>query len=246
MSEQKNYSKLDSILKMLLIAFVCILSFSFGVIAGKGLSDKEHSLQSLNESEYSSEKFTENAQVKRMPVEKNKQVKTSDANKVVNQVLNKTRKEMSDASKKKQAMKKPLLPRKVASSSTTKVKEAKPDIKGVQKAAARIAMGNSPSTKKASTQPRVPSSLPKSVGKRRIEYTVQIASYPTPEDANRHSAELIEKGFPAFPVTATVKGRTWYRVSVGTFKSRKEATQYKSQILKHNSVKTAIVQKIGR
>ena len=136
--------------------------------------------------------------------------------------------------------KKPLLPK------ANQPARVKPDIRGVQKAATRIAMGKAPSSKASAKKPRVPSSLPKAVGKQRIEYTVQIASYPTPEDANRHSAALIEKGFPAFPVTATVKGRTWYRVSVGTFKSRKEANIYKRQILKQSGIKTAIVQKIGR
>ena len=54
------------------------------------------------------------------------------------------------------------------------------------------------------------------------------------------------KGFPAFPVEATIGGKTWYRVSVGSFKTQKEAITYRAQLLKQASLPSAIVQKIQR
>ncbi len=60
------------------------------------------------------------------------------------------------------------------------------------------------------------------------------------------SEELKQKGFVAFPVEAQVNGKTWYRVSVGSFKTYKDATAYRTQFLKATNLTTAIVQKIQR
>jgi cell division protein FtsN len=79
-----------------------------------------------------------------------------------------------------------------------------------------------------------------------VEFTVQVASYPTAEAAKSHANELVKKGFPAFPVEAVVNGRSWYRVSVGSFKSQKEATAYRTTLLKQADLQSAIVQKISR
>jgi cell division septation protein DedD len=124
----------------------------------------------------------------------------------------------------------------------------KPDLTAATKAAMRVANNAAPiETEKHAKESRVPTSLPKTVGlSQDVEFTVQVASFPTAEIAKEHADDLIKKGFPAFPVEATVNGKVWYRVSVGSFKTQKEATLYRAQLLKQTNLPSAIVQKITR
>ena len=125
----------------------------------------------------------------------------------------------------------------------------KPDLSAVHKAAARVAMNAAPAeaAKTEAKEGRAPTSLPRTVGASAdVEFTVQVASYPTMEAAKLKADDLKQKGFVAFPVEAVIEGKTWYRVSVGTFKTYKEATAYRGQFLKATNLKTALVQKIQR
>lgn len=125
----------------------------------------------------------------------------------------------------------------------------KPDLSAAHRAAERIANNSAPVEAHETVvhESRKPSALPKTVGTSgAIEFTVQVASYPTAAAAKEHANELVKKGFPAFPVEATVNGRTWYRVSVGSFKTMRDATQFRAQLLKQADLKSAIVQRIQR
>lgn len=75
------------------------------------------------------------------------------------------------------------------------------------------------------------------------KYTVQIASYPSEPEAQKMTSGLKDKGFSAFYVTAKVKEKTWYRVSVGLFPNSDEADEYRKKLDKEGISKT-IVQKI--
>lgn len=131
-------------------------------------------------------------------------------------------------------------------------KSEKPDLSAAHKAAVRVAnnaapVEKAPTSAAASSTARIPSSLPKTVGASQdVEFTVQVASYPTADAAKEHASELVKKGFPAFPVEATINGQTWFRVSVGSFKTAKEATAYRGQLLKQAELSSAIVQRIQR
>lgn len=127
-------------------------------------------------------------------------------------------------------------------------KSQKPDLGAVHEAAQRVANNETPTVAaKVQTETRVPSSLPKSVGSAALsEFTVQVASYPTLDEAKNHANDLVKKGFPAYPVEANVKGKVWYRVSVGSFKTQKEAGTYRAQLIKQANLSSAIVQKIDR
>jgi cell division septation protein DedD len=55
-------------------------------------------------------------------------------------------------------------------------------------------------------------------------FTIQLAAYPSPKEADELVASLRSAGFAeAFYQVATVNGRTWYRVRVGIYGSRPEA-----------------------
>lgn len=133
---------------------------------------------------------------------------------------------------------------------STSPSASKPDLSAAHQAATRVANNaapTNPAVEQAKTESRVPSSLPKTVGASAdVEFTVQVASYPTAEAAKEHVEAMVKKGFPAFPVEAKINGKTWYRVSVGSFKSFNEASKFRAQLLKQADLPSAIVQKIAR
>ncbi len=119
----------------------------------------------------------------------------------------------------------------------------------VHKTADRIVKNEVPTTDTKTAEKnesRVPSSLPKSVGTANgAGFTVQVASFPTEEEAKKQVETLVRKGFPAFPIEATIAGKTWYRVSLGNFKTQKEAATYRIQLIKDSDIKKAIVAKVS-
>jgi len=63
------------------------------------------------------------------------------------------------------------------------------------------------------------------------EYTIQVSSYQTLEEAKAYSSVLERKGYRPFVVAAEIKGKgTWYRVRVGRFIAENVAIRAK-QIL---------------
>ena len=131
------------------------------------------------------------------------------------------------------------------------VKKSKLDLSEVHKTAERIAhsetgVSDEPVSQKTEGNSRIPSSLPKSVGTASGPgFTVQVASFPTSDEAKKQVDDLVKKGFPAFPIEATISGKTWYRVSLGNFKTQKEAAQYRLQLIKDSDIKKAIVAKVS-
>jgi septal ring-binding cell division protein DamX len=99
--------------------------------------------------------------------------------------------------------------------------------------------------KTATVEERRPSSLPKNVAAFSVgKFTVQVASYPDEAEAQKHASELKDKGYSAFYVPANIKGKTFYRVSVGQFATQKEAQSYRAEFIGKAKVGSAIVQKI--
>lgn len=99
----------------------------------------------------------------------------------------------------------------------------------------------------ATATPRIPSSLPKELAGSSIgKYTVQISSTPNESDAKAKAQDLKDKGLSAFYVPASVKGKTWYRVSIGLFDNRKDAMDYRTKLMKEQNVASAIVEKIAK
>lgn len=300
MKNQFGNSRMDTILKMLLIAFISLLAFSSGVYFGKQMSDNDYQLKAL-ESDFSSQsKVAEHGE--QTPEEAiNDEEVAALSEKYVNAEKDEVRgvasthgEEHGDehaapaaAGHGDEAGHKPaaahgkehddhaaptkaaahddhapakasakhddhLAPKKAAAHddhhAAAPASNKRPDLSAAHQAAARVASNHSPvETPKAKPESRVPNSLPKTVGASSdVEFTVQVASYPTAAAAKEHADVLVKKGFPAFPVEATVNGRTWYRVSVGSFKTMKEATSYRGTLLKQAELQSAIVQRITR
>lgn len=294
MKNQLGSSRMDTVLKMLLIAFISLLAFSSGLYLGKQMSDNDYQLKALeSDFSHSSQKVAEdshheaageeaivdeevaalsdkyiNAQKDELDAAKKAASETAHHNE--GDSKHESRKVASEEHAKADshaapahgahptgaaaAHKAPAHREHDAASTdhsapgTHGAPAAKPDLSAAHKAAVRVANNAAPTeAPKPAPESRIPTSLPKTVGATAdVEFTVQVASYPTADAAKAHAQELVGKGFPAFPVEATVSGRTWYRVSVGSFKSMKEATSYRTQILKQADIQSAIVQRIQR
>ncbi|UOF00924.1 SPOR domain-containing protein [Bdellovibrio reynosensis] len=115
-------------------------------------------------------------------------------------------------------------------------------------AAKNMVEGKNPSSHSAptsKTQPRVPTALPKDVAQYAVgKFTVQVASYADEAEAQKMASGLKTQGYSAFYVPANINGKTWFRVSVGQFATQKEAQTYRTELLSKTKVGSAIVQKI--
>lgn len=78
------------------------------------------------------------------------------------------------------------------------------------------------------------------------KFTIQIASYPSLEEAEKKVHELRALKFESFATEASVKGHSWYRVNVGMFTTVKEAQAHKNLLSERAKVSTAIIQKITK
>lgn len=312
-TNESGSSRMDTSLKMLLIAFISLLAFSSGVYFGKQLSDSDYQLKAL-ESDFNGGHGTKAADAGQHETNPEDAITQEEVAAISDKLVNGEKSEMNKhgegADEHSSAE-----TRKVASdehatehtdthtasgtehTATAHESEAhaahgahteaapaeaatvkhehgeshgethgakaeaahaavaekapthKPDLSVAAKAAQRVANNANPSDPEKDTghERRVPTSLPNTVGvSQDVEFTVQVASYPTAEAAKEHADELVKKGFPAFPVEATVNGKVWYRVSVGSFKTLREATAYRGQLVKQTTVPSAIVQKIQR
>ncbi len=271
---QNGSSRLDTVLKMLLIAFVSLLAFSSGVYFGKEMSDSEYQLKALEKDFNDNEHVADSShEEEASPLEdamideeiaalSNKymnsegeadvdgdEIGARDVASVSEHAAPAEAKPAPKASSKAPAAVKHEAPAKSASLSETAPISKGVDLTEVKKVAARVANNEAPTValKETKADKRKPASLPKVAGATATaEYTVQVASYPDEKAAQTHAAELVQKGFPAYPLEATIKGKTWYRVSVGSFKTQKDAAEYRGQLIKQANVNSAIVQKLDR
>ena len=70
----------------------------------------------------------------------------------------------------------------------------------------------------------------------RGEYTVQVSSFQTNDEAKAFAASLERKGYHPFIVSAQVSGKgTWYRVRLGSFKDAESAKNAKT-LLAHSDI----------
>lgn len=136
-------------------------------------------------------------------------------------------------------------PRGAASKGHITATEASSTAKNLAAGKAPTATETKAVAKSATAEERRPSSLPKDVAAFSVgKFTVQVASYPDEAEAQKHASELKDKGYSAFYVPANIKGKTFYRVSVGQFATQKEAQTYRSDFIVKAKVGSAIVQKI--
>ena len=88
-----------------------------------------------------------------------------------------------------------------------------------------------PSRKAASRKPKVTPLDKEAQGPKSL--TIQAASFKDPKDADKMVAMLKKKGYPAYRIIGVVPEKgVWYRVRIGYYGSRTEATPVMKQLQK--------------
>ena len=255
-------SKTDVAVKLILVFFISLLSFSVGTFVGKKFSDNQHKISQL-ENQDKTETGDNDREV--ASVQASTEVKPSEA--LNDEEIKKLAEEFVSDDEGKKHEEAAGAPHETAGDKKEEVKtqsEAKPTEaaaatkeaskvseadKKPSEAATRAVAGETPEqtevTKVAAPKNRVPQSLPKELASSAVgKFTVQVGSYPNKPEAEKTTEALKTKGFNAFYVDAKVKSQTWYRVNVGIFATEKEASAYKADLLARSKVSSAIVQKI--
>lgn len=247
-------AKTDVIVKLVLVFFISLLSFSIGTFVGKKYSDNQHKLSALEpgKSEHGSrEVASENEHG--TPAKEHGIAKTGegmsdeDIAKLAEEFVadESTATTAAATTGHEEAKQEAPAHKEEATAKTRSLEKAEP-----LSAAKNIAHGKAVNTaateeKKVEKDTRVPSSIPKDVGQYSAgKFTVQVGSYAKEEEAQKIAGDLKSKGFSAFYIPATVKGQTWFRVSVGLFATPKEAQDYRTELMSKAKLSTALVQKI--
>lgn len=225
----KKESRLEKVIVTLLVVLVSLLSFSVGVISGKGLSDKEYALKSIDK-KYS---HAMNEDTEAQEAAGSGELSEEEIQALAKSALENA--EHEGATEKVAAAGEHADP---AAAHTDEPHDSSAKAHGKKEVAKveREAV--------ATEDDRSPSSVANKAAA--AEYTVQVASYADAKEAENMAGNLIKKGYPAFPFKTEINGKTWYRVSVGTFKNKKEAMTYQAEITKQGVIKDSIVQKLTR
>ncbi len=251
---ERGGAKTDTLIKLVLIFFISLLSFSVGTFVGKQFSDSQHRMASLEQKRSSTGDHGDEGERETASIpDGHADVKPEDA--LTDEDINKLSEEFAQAEaedhKKMEGAAKPAEkshPSKTHESTQHSKNESGKAERKVASAAERVAKDLPPSAENMkNSESRVPASLPAMVAERTVgKFTVQVSSYKTEEEAKRTAEGLKSKGYVAFYVAAPVSGVTWYRVSVGAFATRQEAIDYRSKLLTDGVATSALVQKIAQ
>ncbi len=250
-------SKSDVVVKLILVFFISLLSFSIGTYVGKKYSDNQHKLSSLEP-----KKVTKDERAVASVDEKEKKHETltdDEIKKLAEEFVADDDSEASPSESHETAASEHKAPSHETAHAATatpaphetkaphgaKVSHETKTSHEATAAAHQMIEGKTP-TVPAKAQPRHPTSLPKDVAQYAVgKFTVQVASFGTEDEAKKRANELKEKGYSAFYVPAQVKGKSWYRVSVGLFATENEAKDYKKEFSSKSKIESAIIQKIA-
>lgn len=261
--------KTNSMIKLALVFFICLLSFSIGTYVGKKYSDNQHKLAQLepnkkaaghggeefaaNEGEGHGEQAGGEQGEKHESGETTQKLTDSEVAKIAEEFASDSSSDNAHDEKAIQTIEADEKP--IKSAATEK---ANTHVTPASHGATTAVMTNTIATKALPTKTsstvvakpmnhdREPSSLPQpkegaSVGS---HFTVQIGSFPNEADAQKMTKEMLAKGIKTSYVSAQVKGQVYYRVNVGLFGTSKEADEYKKDFLEKTKLTSAFVQKV--
>jgi cell division protein FtsN len=231
MAIERYNSKTDVVVKLVLVFFVCLLSFSIGTSVGKKFSDNHHRMAQF---EPAKTEAGETTAASESTNGKGSSLSDDEIAKLAEEFVNDDEKPADKVVVK------------VAEKATNKATE-----KPAEKTALAAVAAAAPVADKVAA--RLPSSLPKEMAATPSgKFTVQVGSFPTETEATKKVEDLKKAGQSAFFVEAKIKAKegaeekTWFRVSVGLFTTQKEAEEHKNDLIAQNKVTSAIVQKISK
>lgn len=234
----------NRMVELALVFFVSLLSFSIGTFVGKKYSDNQHRLAKL-------EPHGEKAQ-ELVKEQHDAEVTGHNEPKIVEQKAQETLTDHEVAQMAKEFSDEEIVPdskdieETVAEVSlrTTKTlkKLAALKAKDVKEISGDYSTGKDIVRDVASITAKVK----KAAVPENFWYTVQVAAYPSADEADKMVSTLGARGYKGRSVEADVNGRKWYRVQVGNFENFKDADTYKKEIMEQNRLASALVQKIAK
>lgn len=270
-------AKTDVIVKLVLVFFISLLSFSIGTFVGKKYSDNQHKLAALEpgKSEHGEQgtrevasegEHGEGAKEHGAAAKTGEGMSDEEIAKLAEEFVAddttatgvattgghgggheeaKAEGARGSATAEKTEKTEKTVAKEETATKTRSLEKAEPLTAAKNIAHGKVATATVTEEKKVEKDNRVPSSIPKDVGQYSAgKFTVQVGSYAKEEEAQKIAGDLKSKGFSAFYIPATVKGQTWFRVSVGLFATPKEAQDYRTELMSKAKLNTALVQKI--
>ena len=229
-------SKIHVYIFMALIFFLCLLAFSVGTFVGKSVTESE---MKKNQAEiFNNINDREVASVEEDVFDDTPEINEPEEETLSKEEIDALAEEFNnDNDEKPDPNLEAVEEKKVAEN---KVENESP----INDITDRIA--NDESATKKFKSPRKPSSILPNIGASLGKYTIQLASYTNENEAQKHAEDLKKKGYSAFYISAKVRGKDWYRVSVGLFDDSKKANQFRKGFVKKTNLEASIVQKITR
>ncbi len=247
--------KTDKMLKLALVFFISLLSFSIGTFVGKKYSDNQHKLALLEpqkakdatdhdfattatEGKTDTTTSTREGADPLLTDSEVAKIAEEFATESETEIDTKLEKTIGTAASEEKEIKeiattvKPMAQPKPLPAASTKPATTAPKV--------TVAAAKTVTPVSSTTTTRELASIPPSTS----QYTVQVGSFQTQIEAQKLSQDLMNKGFKSSSVPASVNGQTWHRVHVGLFGSVKEAQDYKKDFLEKTKLSAAIVQRV--
>lgn len=253
---QNGGSRTDTLVKLVLVFFLSLLSFSVGTFVGKQFSDSQHKIADLESG--SSDRVT--ASIPDTKPEPNHAISEEEIAKLSDEFVKKEKGEEAPSPSEPTTAKsagEEHHGEEATAEAMTAPSKGKTDAAAIHDEintiAKRLAAGEQrkPSSNepaKAAPEKAVmeKKEIPKELAKTALgKFTVQVASQASESEAQRKVDELKGKGVSAFIVPAEINGKKWYRVSVGQFSDRNSAIAERTKLIEKTGIATAIVQKIA-
>lgn len=252
-------SKVQSLIKLTLVFFVSLLSFSVGTYVGFKFSENKHKLailepetQKKRQSVAGASGHHDEFQADKLPPASRNVASALDSDELLKNEM------MSDeeiAQLAEEFVKDSSDLEHAASDHKEAPANKSPSKSPASAAPASHAATHAPTPSEKSPTPttatvpapkaRIPQSLPPAAGLQSPgKFTVQVSSFAGETEAKERAQELRTQGYNAFYVPAKIKGSTWYRVSIGLFQSENEAKTLQETYLKSNASGKAFIARI--
>ncbi len=229
MADSKS-SGADTVVKVVLVFFISLLSFSIGTFVGKKFSDNQHKMANLEPHKLNKENLNQEIAGS---LHRESQENESSQNLAATTEGEKSKNLMDEEElTEEQAL---ALEEEMVGESHSKTKGHKAKSNNTKNESAQSENSRKLARMIASEMAQ------KGIGK----YTVQVASYSSQEEAEKRVKELKNLKFESFSTETTIKGHQWYRVNVGLFATIKEAQSQKTQLADQAKITNAIIQKIS-
>ncbi len=251
--------KTDNMIKLALVFFVSLLSFSIGTYVGKKYSDNQHKLSLLEpkkETPVKSEEFaSDTTEMDKTHAPTDGEI-ASGAQKPAALTDSEVAKIAEEFATEDAAAEEKLVatidPQEKELKTITETAPAKPTVaKAAVKPVAKLlpAATTQAAVQKikqmeARAEERIPASITPKTEVAPLHFTVQVGSFPTEVEAEKMTKELQSKGYKTTFVPAKINGQMWFRVNVGLFGTVKEAQDYKKEFLEKTKLSSAIVQRV--